>query len=182
MALDGAVGGAAGGAVGPGAGAPSSQPASPAASTNTSSVVLFVIIGTSFLARKCESTARTCNLRRNRLGLGHFASGIVWAEQSPLLMVSSRKTPVVTRAQPRDRILGSEVRMLTVLVVIASALVIMLLAAVLNRRRDTASSSARTSGADDGSVGALLVMSGDGASDCAGSDGGSGCDGGGGGQ
>ena len=71
--------------------------------------------------------------------------------------------------------------MLTVLVVISSALVIMLIAAVLNRRRDSAPCSARTSGADDGTLGALLVMSGDGASDCVGSDAGSGCDGGGGG-
>ena len=71
--------------------------------------------------------------------------------------------------------------MLTVLVVISSALVIMLIAAVRKRRRDSAPYRARTSGAKDGSVGALLVMSGHGASDCAGSDGGSGCDGGGGG-
>ena len=60
--------------------------------------------------------------------------------------------------------------MLTVRVVISSALVIVLIAAVLNRRRDSAPCCARTSGADDGSLGGLLVMSGDGASDCVGSD------------
>jgi hypothetical protein len=50
--------------------------------------------------------------------------------------------------------------MLTVLVVISSALVIMLIAAVLNRRRDSAPYSARTSAADEGTLGGLLVMSG----------------------
>ena len=72
-------------------------------------------------------------------------------------------------------------RTLTVLAVICSALVIMLTAAVLNRRREGTPSSGRTSGAADGTVGALLMMSGDGVSDCAGSDGGSGGNGGGGG-
>jgi hypothetical protein len=71
--------------------------------------------------------------------------------------------------------------MLTVLVVISGALVIMLIATVPGRRGDSAPYRARTSGADDGSLGGGLVMSGDGASDCGGGSDGGGCDGGGGG-
>ena len=72
--------------------------------------------------------------------------------------------------------------MLTVLAVISCAVVIMLIAAVLGRGGDSAPYSARTSGADDGSLGGRLVMSGDAASDCGGGSDGGGCDGGGGGE
>ena len=71
--------------------------------------------------------------------------------------------------------------MLTLILVFSGALVIMLVAAALNRRRESAPYRTRMSETVDGASGGLLVMSGDGASDCASSDAGSGCDGGGGG-